>query len=189
MTSSEIRVRDSTGGSGLPVGLSICHVLCVMLLLCVVFVRSCGINTLCCLGLTNVVVMGWSGNSTFSLFLNTAYVSSGMFIFTEKEFGGSIFYASGSLSFLLYCAFRRKKICSEYRACIKVTNLCDNLQQESNYFQFWIKQVLCYAYPTYFLINKKKITKKRICCGKSNQKLHEFIKQPGQTWPKLPGFF
>jgi len=36
---------------------------------------------------------------------------------------------------------------------------------------------------------KKTITKKRICCGKSNQKLHEFIKQPGQTWPKLPGFF
>ena len=58
MTSSEIRVRDSTGGSGLPVGLSICHVLCVMLLLCVVFVRSCGISTLCCLGLTNVVVVG-----------------------------------------------------------------------------------------------------------------------------------
>jgi hypothetical protein len=58
MTGSEIRVRDSTDGSGLPVEFSICHVLCVLLLLCVVFLRSRGINTLCCLGLTNVVVVG-----------------------------------------------------------------------------------------------------------------------------------
>jgi hypothetical protein len=44
----------------------------------------------------------------------------------------------------------------------QVTNLCDNLQQESNYFQFWIKQVLCYAYPTYFLTDKKRnIAKKK----------------------------
>jgi hypothetical protein len=164
-------------------------VLCVLLLLCVVFVRSCGINTLCSLWPTNVVAVGWSDNSTFSLFLNTAHVSSGMFIFTEKEFGGSIFYASGSLPFLLHWALFWMQNMHQ------VTNLCDNLQQESNYFQFWIKQVLCYAYPTYFLtdkkrnIAKKKITKKRTCCGKSNQKLHEFIKQPSQTCPKLLGFF
>jgi len=67
----------------------------------------------------------------FSLFLNTAHVSSGMFIFTEKEFGGSIFYASGSLPFLLHCAFRKKKsvLNEEYASKLLISVTIRNTNQ------------------------------------------------------------
>lgn len=78
-------------------------------------------------------------------------------------------------------------------------SLCDNVATGTKLLAILnqTSALLCYAYPTYFLTNKKnntaegekkKITKKRIWCAvKSNQKLHEFTQATGSNAAKTPG--
>jgi hypothetical protein len=60
-----------------------------------------------------------------------------MFIFTEKKFRGSIFYATGSLPFLLHCDFRKKKsvLNAEYASKVPISVTICNMNQTTPSFE------------------------------------------------------
>jgi hypothetical protein len=155
MTSSEIRVRDSTGGSGLPVGLSICHVVCpvtVVCCLCVSYTLLFRANECCSCGL----ICFFFVSEHCTCFFRHVHLY-------WKRIWGINLLCQWLITFSSSLCFSKKKnsvLNEEYASKLLISVTIFNRNQ--TYFQFWTKQVLRYAYQTYFLINKKKnIAKKK----------------------------
>lgn len=107
---------------------------CVVCSVSVVFVRYCGVNTVCCLGLTNVVVVavGWCGNSRTPFFLVSEHCTCffrHFHLYWKRNLGDQSFMPVAHLPFSSSLCFSEinKKIYSGFSTSdfeLKCTMLC-----------------------------------------------------------------